>query len=476
MSQSRKKRMADGGWRLARGDSNSHPGGAQRRKLAVNLLCASALAATLCASVSAQNAAGPAVYIHAGALLDRPGQPARGASTIVVRGGRIEAVREGLIAPEAGARLVDLGNQFVLPGLIDAHVHMLNDDDKMRARLEANNRDIEDHLLIGVDNARRTLEAGFTTVRDLGSDARSITALRDAIAAGTLPGPTIVAAGRGISITGGHGDGSNNTNRASTEAFRAQANNLCNGAEDCRRAVREQLSQGADVIKFAATGGVNSQIAGGLNQQMFADEMKAIVDTAHQFGRKVAAHAHGQNGIKAALEAGVDSIEHGTYTDAQTNALFKRNGAWLVPTMIAPRAALAQARAGARSKMTLAKAEEASAALAKNVAAAMRDGVKIAFGTDSGVSDHGKNAEEFSLLVQAGMTPAAAIRAATVDAATLLDRSDRLGSIEPGKDADIIAVAANPLNDVTELERVRFVMRQGVVHKLDGARQAFPAP
>ena len=435
------------------------------------------IAATLGLMASAPaipQAGAPAVYIHAGALLDRPGQAPRGASTIIVREGRVEAVRDGLVAPEGGARLVDLSKQFVLPGLIDMHVHIFNDDDKMRARLEQNNRDIEDNLLIGVGNARRTLEAGFTTVRDLGSDVRSVTALRDAILTGAIPGPTIVAAGRGMSITGGHGDGSNNTNRDITQIVRERSNNNCNGADECRRAVREQISQGADVIKFAATGGVNSNIAGGLNQQMFADEMKAIIDTAHMFGRKVAAHAHGQNGIKAALEAGVDSIEHGTYTDAQTNALFKKSGAWLVPTMIAPHAALAQARAGARSKNTLMKAEEAVAAHGKNIGAAIKDGVRIAFGTDTGVSDHGKNAQEFALLVKAGMTPASAIRAATLDAATLLDRVTTLGSIEPGKDADIIAVAVSPLNDVTELERIRFVMRRGVVHKLDGARQVFP--
>jgi imidazolonepropionase-like amidohydrolase len=356
------------------------------------------------------------------------------------------------------------------------HVHIFNDDDKMRARLEQNNRDIEDTLLLGVDNARRTLEAGFTTIRDLGSDVRSITALRDAIGNGMVPGPTIVAAGSMISITSGHGDRSNNTNRDITEITRARATNLCNGADDCRRAVREQISQGADVVKFAATGGVNSNIAGGLNQQMYPDEMKAIVETAHMFGRKVTAHAHGKNGIKAALEAGVDSIEHGTYTDAETNALFRKTGAWFVPTMIAPHAALAQARAGARSKPTLVKAEEAAALHSKNVAAAIRDGVKIAFGTDTGVSDQGKNAQEFALLVKAGLTPAAAIRAATVDAATLLDRSDRIGTIEAGKDADIVAVALSPLDDVTELERIRFVMKRGVVHKLDGVRQAFPSP
>ena len=312
-------------------------------KLASTISIAATLGLLASAPVIPQTSA-PAVYIHAGALLDRPGQAPRGASTIIVREGRVEAVRDGLVAPEGGARLVDLSKQFVLPGLIDMHVHIFNDDDKMRARLEQNNRDIEDNLLIGVGNARRTLEAGFTTVRDLGSDVRSVTALRDAILSGAIPGPTIVAAGRGMSITGGHGDGSNNTNRDITQIVRARSNNNCNGADECRRAVREQISQGADVIKFAATGGVNSNIAGGLNQQMFADEMKAIVDTAHMFGRKVAAHAHGQNGIKAALEAGVDSIEHGTYTDAQTNALFKKSGAWLVPTMVAPHAALAQAQ------------------------------------------------------------------------------------------------------------------------------------
>lgn len=432
------------------------------------------VAALLLASGAIAQTTEPTIYIHAGSLLDRPGSAPRGASTVVVRGGKIQEIRNGLATPEAGARLVDLSRQFVLPGLIDMHVHIFNDDDKMRSRMDANNRDYEDLLLLAIDNSRRTLEAGFTTVRDLGSDVHAITALRDGIARGVVAGPTIVPAGRMISITAGHGDPANSTNRDIAALGRSRANNLCNGAEDCRRAVREQIAQGAEVIKFAATGGVNSNIAGGLNQQMFADEMKAIVDTAHLMGRKVTAHAHGQNGIKAALEAGVDSIEHGTYTDAQTNALFKKQNAWLVPTMIAPHAALAQARAGARSANSLVKAEEAAAAHGSNIAAAIKAGVRIAFGTDTGVSDQGKNAGEFALLVKAGMAPGDAIRAATIDAATLLGREHSLGSLEPGKDADIIAVTASPLNDVTELERVRFVMRKGVVHRLDGRRQAFP--
>jgi imidazolonepropionase-like amidohydrolase len=441
---------------------------------ALRVLGAGLLVLIVALSARAQTPAGSVIVIHAGALLDRPGNAPRGPSSLIIRGNRIEAIRDGHIAPPAGARLIDLKREFVLPGLIDAHVHIFNDDDKMRARVEAVNRDIEDNLLIGVDNARRTLEAGFTTVRDLGSDVHSITALRDAILSGLVAGPAIVAAGQAISGTGGHADGSNNTNRGIAELRRSRAFNLCNGADDCRRATREQVSQGAEVIKFTATGGVNSNIAGGLGQQMFDDEMKAIVDTAHLFGRRVAAHAHGADGIAAALRAGVDSIEHGTYANAEINALFKKSNAWLVPTMVAPHAALAQARAGARSAATLAKAEETVVVHNENIAKAIADGVRIAFGTDSGVSDHGKNAKEFALLVKAGLTPAAAIRAATIDAATLLDRATRIGSIEPGKDADIIAVATSPLDDVTVLEHMRFVMRQGVVHALDGSRQPFP--
>ena len=425
---------------------------------------------------SAQGA--PATVIHAGALLDKPGQAPRGASTLIIRGGKIEAVRDGFVTPEAagatGAKVVDLRDQFVLPGLIDSHVHIFSDDDKMKGRLEAPNRDIEDNMVIGIDNARRTLEAGFTTIRDLGSDIRSITALRDGINGGLLTGPTIVAAGRPIAVTAGHGDGSNNLNRDLAEIAHQHAENVCNGAEDCRRAVRSQISQGADVIKFTATGGVLSNVAGGLGAQMFEDEMKAIVDTAHMFGRKVAAHAHGTDGIIGGLNAGVDSIEHGTFGTAQTDALFKKTGAYFVPTMLAPKTALDQARAGARSRNSLEKAEIAAKTAMDNHKRAIASGVKIAFGTDTGVSAHGDNGKEFALMVGVGMSPAEAIKSATVNAADLLGRSSSIGSLEPGKDADIIAVAKSPLNDVTELERPTFVMHRGVVAKLAGERAPFP--
>lgn len=416
----------------------------------------------------------PATYIHAGALLDRPGQAPRGPSTLIVRNGRIEAVESGFAAPPQGTSLIDLKDQFVLPGLIDMHVHLFSDDDKARERMEEINRDIEDNLLIAVDNARRTLEAGFTTVRDLGSEARSITSLRDAINAGTIPGPTVVPAARMVSITGGHGDSTNGVNRDAARAAAERATNLCDGPDDCRRAVRAQIGAGAEVIKFAATGGVLSNVSGGLGRHMTDAEMSAIVETAHELGRKVAVHAHGKAGIDAALQAGVDSIEHGTYVDAGSIALFKKTGAYLTPTMLAPRAALAQARSGVLPPAILPKAEDAAAAAFANHKAAIAAGVKIAFGTDTGVSAHGDNAQEFALMVEAGMSPNEAIKAATVNAADLLGRADRLGTLEPGKDADIIAVAKSPLADVTELERPTFVMKRGAPIKIDGRRQPFP--
>ena len=234
--------------------------------------------------------------------------------------------------------------------------------------------------------------------------------------------------------------------------------------------------QGAEVIKFAATGGVGSDVAGGLARQMFEDEMRAIVETARSFGRRVTSHAHGKDGIDSALRAGVDSIDHGSFIDEQTIALFKERGAYLVPTMMAPIAALDQARRGDRPPASLAKAEEAAVAMLESHKRAYRAGVKIAFGTDSGVSRHGINAQEFKLMVDAGMTPTAAIQAATVNAADLLGRSTNVGTIEKGKDADIIAVNGSPIDDVTRLENVGFVMRRGVVHKLGGQRQVFPPP
>ena len=441
-------------------------------------LVLAAMTATLApvGSASAQTALPRTTYIFAGQLLDRPGQPTRGNATIVVRDGRVVEVRDGFATPEADATVIDLKDRFVLPGLIDMHVHLTSiGGDPLRRRLGALTRDQADDLIEAQKNLRADLEAGFTTVRDLGSDPRSIRALRDAVEAGDVVGPTIVNAGRMISVTGGHGDAGNGLAEQFADAVHAHQLNLCDGPDDCRRAVRAQIGLGALVIKFSATGGVLSNVAGGLGRQMTLEEMKAIVETAHSFGRRVTAHSHAKEGTETALEAGVDSIEHGTFIEDSTVRLFKAHNAWLVPTMIAPVAALAQARAGALPANVIPKAEAAAVVAAASHARAIAAGVKIAFGTDTGVSKHGDNAQEFALMVKAGMTPMAAIRAATIDAADLLDRKGQLGSIEAGKFADIIAVAGDPLTDVTRLEKVDFVMRHGVTAKLRGVRQPFPA-
>ena len=431
--------------------------------------CFVSLALATTAPLTAQVQPETVTVIHAGTLHVEPGKTPRRNASIIVRGRTIAEVRDGFV-DVPGARVVDLRAATVLPGLIDSHVHLRGLDDRMRARLEENQRDNEDNAYTALSNARKTLLAGFTTVRDLGGDPRLILSLRDAINAGELAGPTIISAGRGISVSGGHGDSRNGVNRELATLV-GPGGNTCNGADDCRRAVREQVGAGADVIKFAATGGVLSNVPGGLNQQMMDDEMRAIVDTARMFGRKVAAHAHGVNGVNAALKAGVDSIEHGTFTNEESFRLYKQTGAYYVPTLLAPAAALADGVRGALTPAQYEKARAAAGNAEKSFAEAIRRGVKIAFGTDTGVSPHGRNAEEFALMVKNGMSPALAIRSATIDAAELLGLSSRIGTIAVGKDADIIAVDGDPTQDVRLLERVGFVMKSGRVHKLGGARQ-----
>lgn len=432
-------------------------------------------AALLATSAQAQTAPAPKVtYIQAGALLATPGEAPRGNSTIIVRGTRIAEVRDGFVEPEGGATLVDLRDKFVLPGFIDMHVHFYSTGYPLQARLNAAGRDLEDGFVDAVGNARRTLDAGFTTVRDLGGEPRGVRALRDAIARGEIMGPTIVNAGEMISVTAGHGD-ANGLKREYAHVEREGSTALCNGADDCRRATRDQIFMGAQVIKFAASGGVGSNIAGGLEAQMTFEEIKAIVDTAHSFGRKATAHAHGKSGVDMALKAGVDSIEHASFIDEETIRLFKSTGAYLVPTMHAFESVIRQGRAGERPAASAAKAEEVSKVVKESHRRAFAGGVKVAFGTDSGVGPHGTNALEFGYMTQVGMAPARAIRTATVDAATLLGQAGRIGTIEAGKEADIIAIAGNPIEDVKRLESVDFVMTDGRVHKLGGVRQAFPA-
>ncbi len=429
------------------------------------LVAATVLAVSPIALASAQAPTPQVTWIHAGRLLAEPGEAPRGPSTVIVRDGKVAEVRDGLVPPEVGATLVDLSNRFVLPGLIDMHVHMLGiGGDPMRARLTRLSTEPQDEVLIGAGNARVTLLAGFTTVRDLGGDPRGIRALRDAIDRGDVSGPTIVNAGAPVSVTGGHGDRLNGLAEPFAHAVAETADNTCDGPDDCRRAVRRQIGLGAQVIKFMATGGVLSNVSGGLGRAMQPEEMKSVIDTAHALGRKVAAHSHAKEGTAAAVEAGVDTIDHGTFLDDATIRLMKAKGTWLVPTMIAPATALLQARGGMLPPATVPKAEEAAAAARDSHRKAIAAGVKIAFGTDTGVSPHGENAREFALMVEAGMTPAAAIKAATVGAAEAIGRP-AIGRIAPGMAADIIAVDGDPLADVRQLEDVDFVMKGGRIVK-----------
>ena len=402
--------------------------------------------------------------IHAGSLLDRPGQAPRGASTIAVRGGVIVGVYDGHVMPLGDAPVIDLKDKTVLPGLIDSHVHLGSDRAGQEGLLAGFTESKELGAFEAQWNARKTLLAGFTTVRNLGDDGATL-ALREAIARGWADGPRIVDAGRSISTTSGHMDRRLGVVEDLHPAMNIE--NLCDGADECRKAVRNQVARGADVIKIATTGGVNSRIGAGLGKQMFDDEARAIVETARLYGKKVAVHAHGADGITLALKMGADSVEHGTLMDDEAIALFRKSGAYYVPTLSTVNGYLERIAKdpNAYPPAVRAKIDWRIGITGKALEKAVPAGVKIAFGTDAGVSKHGRNADEFELLVKHGMTPMQAIAAATVNAADLLGLAKEVGSIEPGKSADIIAVSGDPLKDVRVLKSVGFVMRAGVVHK-----------
>ncbi|WP_439539276.1 amidohydrolase family protein [Sphingomonas sp.] len=427
-------------------------------------LIAIAAAGLLAGSALAQGPAQVDRYIHAGALLDRPGQTPRGASTIAVRGGVIVGVYDGHVMPLGEAPVIDLKDKTVLPGLIDSHVHLGSDRAGQEGLLAGFTESKELGAFEAQWNARKTLLAGFTTVRNLGDDGATL-ALREAIARGWTDGPRIVDAGRSISTTSGHMDRRLGVVEDLHPAISTE--NLCDGADACRKAVRNQVARGADVIKIATTGGVNSRIGAGLGKQMFDDEARAIVETARLYGKKVAVHAHGADGITLALKMGADSVEHGTLMDDEAVALFKKTGAYYVPTLSTVNGYLERIAKdpNAYPPAVRAKIDWRIGITGKALEKAVPAGVKIAFGTDAGVSKHGRNADEFELLVKHGMTPMQAIVAATTNAADLLGLSKEVGSIEPGKSADIIAVSGDPLKDVRVLKSVGFVMRAGVVHK-----------
>lgn len=430
-------------------------------------LAAAALALTLAASAGAQAPApapAPETFLHAGRVLADPATGRVDAErTIVVAAGKIVRIEPGYAAAPAGARVIDLKDKFVLPGLMDAHVHLTSELGPNQFIDEVTQSSAA-QAMTGVANARKTVEAGFTTVADLGADSAAVFALRNAIAAGAVVGPRIIASGSAITPTGGHGD---------IQGYREDINRVlasptaCNGADDCRRAVRAQVQRGADVIKVTATGGVLSNTRAGLGQQFSDEELKAIADTAHSLGRKVTAHAHGVDGVNAALRAGFDSIEHGTYLDNQSIQLMRRGGGSLVPTVLAGAWVSERAR-DANTFLSPAQAEKALTAgpLMLDMLRRARVGrVNVVFGTDTGVSPHGMNAREAELWVEAGFTPIDVIRAATVGAAKHLQLEATAGALRPGMAADIIAVAGDPTANISELRAVKFVMARGAVVK-----------
>jgi imidazolonepropionase-like amidohydrolase len=412
---------------------------------------------------AASQAAPPAIVLHAGHLFDGTGSDLRRDVGVVLKGARIDKVEAwDRLAVPPGARVVDLTSATLVPGLIDCHDHLTME---LGAgwEIEPVKGTPTDAAILGTVNALRTLRAGFTTVRNVGDRDGESVSLRNAIASGLIPGPRMLTARRMLTITGGHGDWNNGFRPGLTLAGIDPAEaGVCDSPDACRLAVRTQVKYGADVIKLSATGGVLS--AGDeIGARQFSDvELQAIVSEAHQLGRKVAAHAHGTEGIKAAVRAGVDSIEHGSILDDDAVRLMKERGTWLVPTLMAGEQVEMSARAGRLPEFAVAKALAVRPKMTESFRRAVQGGVKIAFGTDSAVSPHGQNAHEFELMVAGGMKPAEALRAATSGAATLLGRERELGAIAPGMLADLVAVPGNPLEDIGVMKHPVAVFKDGV--------------
>lgn len=416
------------------------------------LFTLSLLVCLLSCVASAQQA--KVVAIKAGRVLDvRTGQMIPNAF-ILIEGERITAVGANLSVP-AGAEVIDLKNMTVLPGLIDSHTHLTFSPANAASSIS---QSVPRQALTGAKNARITLMAGFTTVRNVGAGGYSDIALRDAINAGDVPGPRIVASGPSLGITGGHCD----DNFLPWE-FHHKSDGVADGVENVMAKTREVIKYGANVIKFCSTGGVLSLGDDPKHAEFTLEEMKTIVAEAHRLGRKVAAHAHGGEGLKQAVLAGVDSIEHGTYIDDEGIRLMKEKGTYLVPTIYLTDWFLENYPSLGLPPQIVAKAKEVMPAMKKNLTHAIQQGVPVAFGTDAAVYPHGLNAREFAVLVRMGLTPIQAIQTATVNASKLLDRADSIGAVEVGKFADLIAVEGDPTKDVTELERIKFVMKGGQV-------------
>lgn len=419
-----------------------------------------ALAAVIVAGAAAS--ADAATLIHAGRLIDGRSDSARQNVTIRIEDGTIKSIEPGFSEPGGRDKLIDLSEATVMPGLMDMHTHLTSQigPKSYQERFVLNDADF---TMKAYANGRKTLSAGFTTIRDLGDQGNVTVALRDAIENGIVVGPRIFTAAKGIGTTGGHADPTNGW-RKQLAGDPGPLVGVINGVDDARKAVRQRYKDGADWIKITATGGVLSLAKDGRNPQFTADEVVAIVETARDYGMRVAAHAHGEEGMKRAIEAGVASIEHGTFMTDDIMRLMKKRGTYYVPTVLAGEWVAEKARVeGFFPDIVRPKAAAIGPQIKKTFARAVELGVPILFGTDSGVSPHGENAKEFKLMVDGGMDPLEAIQSATFAAAVFLGIDSHVGSIEPGKVADIVAVPGNPLVDIRVLERVHFVMKDGEI-------------
>ena len=401
--------------------------------------------------------------IHAGSLIDGVSNEARSQVTVIVDGSRIVSVTPGFTTPQSGDELIDLSEFTVLPGFMDMHTHLSSQLSKS-SYVDRFRQGEADVALFAARNARVTLQAGFTTVRDLGDSYNATVALRNAINAGLATGPRIFTSAKAIGTTGGHADPTNGV-RPDLRGDPGPARGVINGPDEAAKAVRQRYKDGADLIKITATGGVLSVAKNGQNPQFTTAELEAVIATANDYGFHVAAHAHGKEGMQRAIEAGVKSIEHGTYMDDEIMRLMRRKGTYYVPTITAGLWVAEKAKIdGYFPEVVRPKAATIGPLIQATFGKAHRAGVNIVFGTDTGVSEHGENAQEFAYMVEAGMSPMDAIKSATSVAATFLELED-LGVVAKDRTADLVAVVGDPLNDITVLQQVEFVMKDGVVHR-----------